>query len=167
MFDSPIKSGKDEKLDVILDELKQLKNVNKITELDLEKRIVILESGLSEIRDLLGSINKVQDLKQFISHMDDIKGRLQEIEDFALIEKLETVELKDEMDSVTGANDTIRKKVDLLVEAVRNIDPNEGDMAKTLNSVDDLRKKTEKLDHELEELRLSGVTKENFEQIRS
>lgn len=165
-FDNLIKPNKDEKLDTIISEIKQLKNVSKITELDLEKRIIILEGTLSEVKNVLGDLKGIQDLTQFVKHLDDVKGKLNEIEDFSLIEKLETVELQDELEQVVSTNDILKQKVDLLVEAVRNIDPNEGDMAKTLNSIKELSAKTDTLNKTLTEMRQAGITKENFDQLR-
>ena len=166
VFDDLIKPNKEEKLDVILEELRQLKNVNKITELDLEKRIVVMEGALSEIKDSFGSIKNLKDLAQFIKHVDEIKNKLREIEDLSLIEKLESVELKDEFEEMGNTNAVMKEKIDLLVEAVRNVDPNEGDMAKTLNTVKDLAVKLERFDKVLVDMRQAGITRESFESLR-
>lgn len=104
--------------EALADDMKELKNHVKLVELDLEKRLILLENSINSIQKSVGAIQNFETAKDALLQMREIKNSMREIEDTNLISKLETISNSDKLDIISGSMDALNNKVKLLSDAV-------------------------------------------------
>jgi|GEM_PF-1889182 len=104
--------------DAHIDEVKELKNQIKLVELDLEKRMILLENSMNSIQNSLGTIDKFESSKDAIIDIQETKKTLREIEDIGLISKLETISNSDKISAISDIVDEANEKIKLLSDAM-------------------------------------------------
>ena len=98
--------------------MKELKNHVKLVELDLEKRLILLENSIDSMQKTVGGIEQFEVSKDAVSQISEIKNVLREIEDTNLISKLETIGNSDKLISVSESVETLTSKMQLLSDAI-------------------------------------------------
>lgn len=160
-------AGSNKSVDALSDELQHMNNQRKLVELDLEKRLLALEDILKDLKNSLGSLESVQELKEFLNNIEYVRLKLRDLEDLSLIDKLEAVEVKEKLNDVISLQDETKQKVDLVVAALKNLDPNEGDMKKTLGGIKAMQIHIDQLDSLLRDVQVSALKAADLEPLIS
>lgn len=105
-----------------IDELSQkiddLNNQRKLADLDLEKRMLVLESNVKSVRKLLGNIKDFEATKDALLQIDEIQKSLRDIEDTSLIERLEGVQSDERLALLEERAKDMKSKIALLSDAI-------------------------------------------------
>lgn len=109
----------DSKDPILSNELEQFTNRRKIIELDLEKRILVLESVVDEMKKNNASSSEIKDLKNALSKLLELKDKLRDMEDLDLITKLETIQTQDDVHIISDELEALKSKMDMLTGAVK------------------------------------------------
>lgn len=104
--------------DVRADEITELKNRIKLLELDLEKRLTLLENSEKEMQKAVVAVEDFDSSKNAMLEVQEIKKTLREIEDTGLIAKLETISNGDKIAEASETIDALNQKIILLSDAV-------------------------------------------------
>ncbi|MFH1431670.1 MAG: hypothetical protein ABIG84_00430 [archaeon] len=99
----------------------QLDSQKKVLELDIDKRIFVLEESVEKLKDTLLEANEMKDLKDSLARLKEMKGKLREMEDLGFITKLETIQTQDEVLALTDDQSILKGKLDLLSSAIKII----------------------------------------------
>ena len=101
-----------------VDEMRELKNQVKLVELDLEKRMILLENSINSVQKTIGSIEQFESSKDALIEIQETKKTLRELEDTGLISKLETISNSDKINAITDTTEAINEKIKLLSDAI-------------------------------------------------
>jgi len=94
-----------------VDEMRELKNQVKLVELDLEKRMILLENSINSVQKTIGSIEQFESSKDALIEIQETKKTLRELEDTGLISKLETISNSDKINAITDTTEAINEKI--------------------------------------------------------
>ncbi|VVB59956.1 Chromosome partition protein Smc [uncultured archaeon] len=111
-------SSHEKSAEAFTEEVAELKNQVKLVELDLEKRMILLEGSINNLQKSIGSIQQFESSKDAVLQIQEIKGELRELEDTGLISKLETISNNDKLIAISESVDTLGNKVKLLSDAI-------------------------------------------------
>ncbi len=140
---------KKERSDSSFDEkLKALESERKLIELDLEKRMIVLERDFEKIKASLKNIDDIGEIDALIKSSKDIQNRLRELEDMKYLEKMELISSFDEIGALKQEIELLKKKEALIEEAIENL----GDVAVSKNSKD-LNSSAKEIGTQLDELK--------------
>ena len=120
MFNNSTDSN-DEKLDNLIEEFKEFKNKRKITELDLEKKMVSLEGVFEKIKKNIDIIQNIEDADA----LKDIKKSgetIRSLEDLTLTDRLEIIQNKENIQGFSEKIGVFNKKIDLMSKALKIFD---------------------------------------------
>lgn len=117
------------------DNMKELKNHVKLFELDMEKRLILLENSISSVQKSMGAIGQFESAKDAVMQIEEIKKTLREVEDTNLISKLEGISSSDKIASISESVDMLSGKIKLLSEAVDTLSESKPDVG-TVSSAD-------------------------------
>lgn len=90
-------------------------------ELDIDKKVLVLENSLNKLRDDVGAVSEVKNLKESLVMLADIRAKMREMEDLELITKLETIQTQDEIGVLTDDMGVLESKMELLSNAMKVI----------------------------------------------
>ncbi len=124
------------------DEIRDIKNHIKLVELDLEKRIVLLENSINAIHKSMGGIQQFDASKDAVMQIQEIKNTLREIEDTSLISKLDTINNGDKLAIIYENISALNGKIKLLSDAVDILGegrPNSAQSAETNNDLSSIK----------------------------
>ncbi len=93
----------------------------KSVELDIEKKVIVLEDSLDKLKESIRATGEIKDLKESLARLAQIQGKLREMEDLDLITKLETIQAQDEILVLTDDMETLQGKMELLSGAIKMI----------------------------------------------
>ncbi len=111
-------SSREKSAEAFTEEVAELKNQVKLVELDLEKRMILLEGSINNLQKSVGSIQNFESSKDAVLQIQEIKSELREIEDTGLISKLETISSNDKLTALLENVDVLGNKVKLLSDAI-------------------------------------------------
>lgn len=100
------------------EKIEELKNQRKLVELDLEKRILVLEGAANSLQKLFGDLKDFEAAKDALSRLDSVQNKLREIEDVGLISRLETVQEGDRIALLEETAGELKEKMKLLSDAI-------------------------------------------------
>ncbi len=121
MFDKSDSQGNDEKIDSLIDEFKEFKNKRKIVELDLEKKMLSLESVFDKIKKNIEIIQGLEDadsLKDFKNTQETLRS----LEDLTLTDRLDIMQNKETIHDFAEKIAVFNKKIDLMSNALKIFD---------------------------------------------
>lgn len=112
MFNSD--AGMHEKIEALANALQEMQNQRKIVELDLEKRVLMLESLIEDLKK--GKIAPEAGAEP--TGLKALEQSLHDLEDISLIERLEVINSRDDLEQFKEEISVMKEKVDLLVDAI-------------------------------------------------
>ncbi|MBU4245986.1 MAG: hypothetical protein ABIF85_04055 [Nanoarchaeota archaeon] len=101
-----------------VDEITELKNRIKLVELDIEKRMILIEKAAKEMQKAVGDVEQFESSKDSVLEIQEMKKNLREIEDIGLISKLETINNSDKITAATDNIEELNEKIKLLSDAI-------------------------------------------------
>lgn len=114
-------SSQDEKIDNLIAEFKEFKNIRKITELDLEKKILTLEDVFNKIEKNIDIIQNIKDIDA-LKDIKNAKETLRTLEDLTLSDRLEIIENKESAKDISDKLEIFNNKIDLMSNALKIFD---------------------------------------------
>ncbi|RLG15865.1 MAG: hypothetical protein DRN71_00050 [Candidatus Nanohalarchaeota archaeon] len=93
----------------------------KSVEIEIEKKVIILENSLDKLKESIKATSEIKDLKESLARLAQIQEKLREMEDLELITKLETIQAQDEILKLTDDMETLQGKMKLLSGAIKMI----------------------------------------------
>ena len=94
MFENS-KTDTEKRISSLSDEILDIKNQKKLSELDFEKRVLLLEDAINTINKTVGSAKNLKDMKENLEHVIDVQSKIREVEDREIIDRLESMQAKD------------------------------------------------------------------------
>ncbi|MCK5593920.1 MAG: hypothetical protein KAI18_01625, partial [Candidatus Aenigmarchaeota archaeon] len=114
-------SSQDEKIDTLITEFREFKNKRKITELDLEKKILTLEDVFNKIEKNIDIIQNIEDIDA-LKDIKNAKETLRTLEDLTLADRLEIIENKESSKDISDKLEIFNNKIDLMSNALKIFD---------------------------------------------
>lgn len=111
----------DERIDNLIGEFREFKNKRKITELDLEKKILTLENIFEKLEK---NIEIIQDIENAdaLKDIKNAKETLMTLEDLTIADRLEIIENKESAKDISDKLAIFNNKIDLMSNALKIFD---------------------------------------------
>ena len=78
MFENS-KTDTEKRISSLSDEILDIKNQKKLSELDFEKRVLLLEDAINTINKTVGSAKNLKDMKENLEHVIDVQSKIREV----------------------------------------------------------------------------------------
>lgn len=146
----------DKSADSHVEEIAELKKRINLFELDIEKRITLIENTAEEMQKAVGAVEQLDSSKDAVLEIQEIKKTLREIEDTGLISKLETISNSDKITTTTDTLEALNEKIMLLSDAIEILSesktPDSGDNSAGLKEISSIRSDVESLKNALSKM---------------
>lgn len=153
------KKIKDESLSKVL---KELDSRHRLIELDLERRLVVLENEIDNINQILTSFKDFDTAKEVLENTREIKEKIRDLEDLKYVEHLEVENLNEKVKTLEKDVEDLVQKFGLLEEAIKNL-PNLKDAAKIVKvELNSIKKAISSITQTVNELQTKQVSKEEI-----
>ncbi len=111
----------EKKVSELEDRIEELNNRMKLADIDLEKRVLVLEDNFKQIEKFAKSLKEAGEIGKLLDSLKDLEEKLRDIEDKELINKMEVVGAVEAVEDMRGMVDTLREKVDLISRSLENL----------------------------------------------
>lgn len=127
-------NASEKKMLELSDELNDLKSERKLVELDLEKRIIVLEKNAKSLEKSIGAVKDIDVSKNVLEEIDGLKKKLRDIEDAGYVAKLEEMQAEDRLSVIDGEFKEVKEKIKLISDAIDILSESKGSETQRANS---------------------------------
>ncbi len=156
--------------------LEELKDQFKLTSMDLEKRLMILEKEFKDFEKYKDNYVKINEVVESVKNLDEFIKKVKDLEDTELLNRLELVNLSDEVSEIDAKISILEKKISLITDALESIKKlkikvksSENDQKLVnidIREIQNLNEKIIKIGKELENLKNEIASKKNLENLK-
>ncbi|NPA38430.1 MAG: hypothetical protein GXN99_01390, partial [Candidatus Nanohaloarchaeota archaeon] len=150
----------------LYDLIKKLETKHKIIELDLERRLLVLENEVENLSSLISSLKDIDAAKEVLENTKEIKEKLRDLEDLKYVEHLEVENLSEKVKQLEAIINEMKEDFDAVEEAIKNL-PNLKDAAEIVkNAMSNAENLVNDLQAKISLLESSMVKKEELVELK-